>query len=299
MSSEFEDTEPGLQRDSQPAAPTAPNAAPAGGPLEAPPPAATLANLAALAPARAAGPPPAKPPWQRSADGPEIQTDTKPIRTCPKCNIALPIDAGSGGQCGQFVPGHKRVRKRLKKTDVDALIAKAKADYQPATTIEHHACENLGLTLAELKATRPGSPDHQRLLGAVQTITAILEASRASSETRTQTDLDALDDDQLIERASAILRQLLESRDAQRKGQAHIAAASEDINETTASEPATTPAPQPEPVCQYCRRKCVGSEHPAFEVLHWSDPEEQKKRDDAATAVMMKQFGKPLPDWYR
>jgi hypothetical protein len=257
-----------------------------------------LANLAAPAPARAAGS-----PWQRPTDGPEIQTDTKPIRTCPKCNIPLPIDVTQCGSCGQFVPGHKRVRKRLKKTDVDALIAKAKADYQPATTIEHHACENLGLTLAELKATRPGSPDHQRLLGAVQTITALLEASRASRETRTQTDLGALDDDQLIERTSAILRSLLDARDAQRKGQAHIAATVAIAVHGPSAAPADpageAATPTPTPVCPYCKRACVGPAHFAFDLLHHDDPIEVQKRDERATKEMFAGLKRPLPDWYR
>ncbi len=54
----------------------------------------------------------------------------------------------------------------------------------------------------------------------------------------------------------------------------------------------TTPAPKP---CQWCRRApCIGREHHAFAVLHALDPEEQKRRDAEATAVMMAMVGRPL-----
>jgi len=61
---------------------------------------------------------------------------------------------------------------------------------------------------------------------------------------------------------------------------------------------AVVPTPAPAP-CPYCKRACVGPEHFAYSTLHYDDPIEVQKRDAEATAVMMKQFGKPLPDWYR
>jgi len=36
-----------------------------------------------------------------------------------------------------------------------------------------------------------------------------------------------------------------------------------------------------------------------FEALHYDSPEMVEKRRKYATAVMIKQIGTPLPDWYR
>jgi hypothetical protein len=64
------------------------------------------------------------------------------------------------------------------------------------------------------------------------------------------------------------------------------------------------PAPVPDPICPYCHQpltRCAQIKETrldAWQALHYSDPEEVKRRDAEATAVMMHQIGKPLPDWY-
>lgn len=63
-----------------------------------------------------------------------------------------------------------------------------------------------------------------------------------------------------------------------------------------APEPESAPAPEPEPprvpapvpICIYCRRPCIGSEHPAYPTLHHTDPREVQRRSEEATAVMLK-----------
>src|SRR5262245_2869637 len=46
---------------------------------------------------------------------------------------------------------------------------------------------------------------------------------------------------------------------------------------------APTPRPDPSPpACSYCMRPCVGSQHPAYPVLHYDDPTEIARRDSHA-----------------
>jgi hypothetical protein len=53
--------------------------------------------------------------------------------------------------------------------------------------------------------------------------------------------------------------------------------------QTAAPEAVAEPAPPPpEPDCVYCGRRCVGLTHPAYEVLHFGDPAEIKKREEDA-----------------
>lgn len=101
----------------------------------------------------------------------------------------------------------------------------------------------------------------------------------------------------MIERTTAILRHLLELRDAKLDASPvnNVPDYVEADEQRQALEPAKAVAKPPEPDCEYCRRKCVGVEHHAYSVLHWNDPVEVKKRDQHATEVMLKMipFGNP------
>lgn len=39
--------------------------------------------------------------------------------------------------------------------------------------------------------------------------------------------------------------------------------------------------------CPYCQRACVGQDHPAYDVLHSTDPEVVARKDRAATEQML------------
>jgi len=142
-----------------------------------------------------------------------------------------------------------------------------------------------------------------------------LVAAHANGATRTPpTDLDTLTEDQVIERLEQLLASARAMRDAQRQGEAFIAAAAAEHRAaaTTTSElkdediapTAQQPAPA-ESVCEFCHQppsRCAElKEHhtDAWRVLHHADPEEVARRDAEATAEMMHQIGRPLPDWYR
>jgi len=211
-------------------------------------------------------------------------------------------------RCGRMLKGSFTARKHpVNLLRRDALLNKLVAEYEPRTTMQRATCEHLAGVLEQLESLKPGSTEHQRLVQLSQQLGEALEASRSTQAHVSNADYDALTDDQLIERTSAILCRLLEMRDEQQKGEAYVAAAVAEhaglpgeASVTSAGEAVVpTLAPAPEPVCQYCHRKCVGPDHVAYDVLHYNDPQEIKKRDEFATRTMMRQLGKPLPDWYR
>lgn len=110
------------------------------------------------------------------------------------------------------------------------------------------------------------------------------------------TDIGDLNEDELVDRATEILRRLLERRAVQRQGDAHLAAAIADhaglpvqtIAGPTGEAVESTPAPEPKP-CPYCyaptpadcaRRK--EQDYAIWDVLHALDPEEQQRRQQEA-----------------
>jgi hypothetical protein len=95
----------------------------------------------------------------------------------------------------------------------------------------------------------------------------------------------------LIEKTTTILRTLLEQRDTEAR-----AAELQRIDDVAlapsvldAAEAAVAPPSAPEPpLCPYCHQApCVGPTHDAFDVLHWNDPVEVKKRDEYKTREML------------
>jgi hypothetical protein len=60
----------------------------------------------------------------------------------------------------------------------------------------------------------------------------------------------------------------------------------------TVAPPVEVPAPK----CPYCGQSpCVGPDHPHFDVLHYTDPVEVKRRDAALTREMYLGLGKDSP----
>jgi hypothetical protein len=93
-----------------------------------------------------------------------------------------------------------------------------------------------------------------------------------------------------IEERAALKQHRMAIRDLVAAGPAKGGQCAPAVVEPQAAKP---PAP-----CPYCQRTCVGPDHVAYEALHWGDPEEIKKRDERATQVMKKQWGRGLPGWY-
>jgi hypothetical protein len=74
---------------------------------------------------------------------------------------------------------------------------------------------------------------------------------------------------------------------------------------TAAAPPEPEPTSPPEPRYEYCKQtieRCaeIKEQHPdAFAALHHDDPDEVERRQEEATAIMMRQVGRGLPRWYR
>ena len=249
------------------------------------------------------GPAPANGTQNRASIG---EPNALPLVFCRLCKVDVqPVGKGKCPQCGAFLRLNFIARKGpVNVVRRDQLLAELLAEYQPQTVGARATCEQYAATLERLETTKPGSPEWQRMIVGARDLSASLDEFRNRAPRIPDPDLADATDDQLIERTTTILRSLLDARDEQRKGEAHIAAATECAGVQTTAGPAgeavaSTVVPAPEPVCKYCRRACVGVDHHAFEVLHWSDPEQVKKRDELATRTMMQQLGKPLPGWYR
>lgn len=241
---------------------------------------------------------------ENDADPPSAPNgeQTEPLRSAAVCSCGAGLHATDPYRCarGHAIGGNPLARKHpVNERRVEQLLGKYVRDYHPDTQRLQSMCEQFAAVTEQLEGRKAdGSANYQRLVQLSQTLGAALEESR-SREIRAQTDLDTLSEDELIERTAAILHQLLESRDAQRKVQVHIAQAYADHQAGASSEAAVDPAgdaatPTPAPVCPYCHRACVGPEHFAYDVLHYDDPIEVAKRDAEATAVMCKQIGKPF-----
>jgi hypothetical protein len=227
------------------------------------------------------------------------EPDTLPPVWCKKCQAEVtPEGKGRCPRCQTFV----RLNFARRKHPVNVLrrqqlLEKLVVDYRPSTTLLQASCEQLAGILEQLETMKPGTPEHQRLVQLSQLLGATLEESRSSRVAPTPTDLSALNEEQLIERTTAILRHLLVLRDAKLDA-APVNNAHDYVEadpQPQALAPAMAVATAPEPDCEYCRRNCVGVEHHAYSVLHWNDPAEIKKRDEEATKVMMKMmpYGNP------
>jgi hypothetical protein len=247
--------------------------------------------------------------------------DSLPETWCPNCQANVkPKGKGLCPRCSRFLKNSFAARKHpVNVLRRDALLAKLVAEYRPSTQRLLSACEQYAGVLEQLEVMKPGSQEHKRLVELSELLAAALEESRPPASTPTNADLTH---DQLIERTTEILRQLLAQRDDFKRydemsaGYCHPAGvdgspfpegstqstrgslqerpdsslgaslAQAGTNVPRASWPVV---PRPEPArCQYCGQSpCVGPEHVAFDVLHWLDPLEVDRRAKAYTAEMI------------
>lgn len=229
--------------------------------------------------------------------------DTLPLTWCAHCNAeVLPKGKGTCPRCARFLKGSFSARKHpVNLLRRDALLAKFVRDYQPDTQRLQSMCEQYAGVVEQLEALKPGSPEHQRLVQLSQQLGSALEEAR-SREMRPQTDLDVLDDEELIARTTAILRGLLEVRD-QNEARLHpIAEPATRPPQTDAdAEPSgvrseVTPS-APESICIYgCGTKCeeIKSKRPEiWRLFHHLDPVEVARRREEANVVMWRGLGWP------
>jgi hypothetical protein len=182
----------------------------------------------------------------------------------------------------------------------NAYLAKLVADYAPRTTVLQWTCEDLADIRERLEGVRKGSTEHARLNAMGTDLVATLEASRSRDQRADDAHLADLTPDQLIERTTVILRRLLETRDAEQHAHEYIEKTADAHRQQAQTggdlipldDDAAPPPPAPER-CQFCHQApCVGPDHHAYDVLHWNDPAEAKKRDDRATQEMFVALGR-------
>ena len=211
MSSEFDDIDAGLQRDLQPAAPSAPNGAPDG---RAEPTAPELLASLPAAPLAAPDAPgdglPAR--VQAALTG---EPGTLPLTWCRRCAVeVVPRDKGACPRCGTFLKQNFVARRHpVNRLRRDALLAELVAEYRPTTTMLRSTCAHLAGTLEQLEVMKPGSPDWQRLVQVAQTLGAALEGSKPAARTD-DPDTSNLTEDELVERVEVLLVHVRELRDA-------------------------------------------------------------------------------------
>jgi hypothetical protein len=256
--------------------------------------------------------------------------DSLPETWCAHCKVDVqPRGKGLCPRCGRFLRQSFAARKHpVNLARRDELHNENIAEYKPQTLHLRRACRWLANITERLEHVKDGTPEHQRLVDMWTHLTATLEASRtptpdanpgvermpqtalelardllqrlAAGETlseREQGQLDVLD---AAMRGELLLRGELVSDDPSPVviDQAPAPPTADPIVQATV--PTAAPAAA-EPTCAYCHQsheRCAeikATNLDAWQVLHYSDPTEVAKRDEEATAIMMKQMGKPSP----
>jgi len=216
---------------------------------------------------------------------------------------------------GHAIAGNVFARKYMADESRRAqLLAQFVRHYQPDTQRLRSMCEQLAAVTEQLEGSKAdGRIEHQRLVQLSHLLGATLEESRKARLVAPDSDVitDETTDEELIARATSVLRALLQSKTPM----STVAESDEDhVGASISSAPVERPAPAPRALetavegsergvetpalpaeCPYCLRPCVGRGHISFDVLHWDDPIEVARRRDAATAQMMARVGRPHP----
>jgi hypothetical protein len=230
-------------------------------------------------------------------DGPTNgEPDTLPPTWCRKCGAEVkPVGKGRCPRCQTFLRLNFSARKHpINKLRREQILDTLVRDYQPDTTVLRAKCEQLAGILEQLEAVKPGSQEHKRLVELSEQLGSSLEEANRQRRLETATG-KTLEIRRVIVRRQEDNEPLIIDTTGPTP---LVAGLPSEVSATPAGRAsASTPAPAPE--CEYCGPRCVGPEHPAYSVLHWNDPLEVQRRDKEATAAMIKQLGKPLPEWYR
>lgn len=307
--------------------PTAPGGAP-NGPCESPAPATVppahnvFTGAPAAIQAALTGAPGTLPPtWCKKCEA-EVKPEGKGV--CPRCHTFL----------SRNFTARKHPVNVLRRQQ---LLDKFVRDYRPDTQRLQSMCEQFAGVVEQLEVIKPGSPEHQRLVQLSQSLGAALEESQASREARAPSDMAGIEHmpssalhlaKEFLTRitagetltdfeqgALAVLHRAMDGTvllppDPRTPENAYVApdvrypkheaTDATAIDEPTAAEP--VPAAEPEPTCIYgCGSRCAELQEKrpdVWHVFHFLDPEEVKRRDAEATAVMMKTVGQ-VPDWVR
>lgn len=200
MSSEFDDIDDGLQRDLQPAAPTAPNGAPDGREAQPEPGAADALPADLDAPLGQPDAPSAPPAANNVFEAAAVQALTGEPNTwtvkqwCKKCAAeVLPVGKGDCPRCHCALRLNFKARRHpVNVLRRDAELAKLVARYRPHTTMVQSTCEMQAGILEQLGTLKPGSTEHDRLVKLSQQLFDVLETSLAGRESHSSRDDEGL-----------------------------------------------------------------------------------------------------------
>jgi hypothetical protein len=313
MSSKFEDSDASLATELQRAAPIGE------GPTFGPEPLREPVAPNPLPPA------PEAPIGQPGANVPGSPAPEPGAVWCANCRAS--VEASGRGLCpvcGRFLPANTislthglrsdRLAKKIDAYRVDLIeqLFAERGGRAALSVAGRIAIENYALVCAQHKTiearldqdglfTQTGR--RRSAFDMLKTISETIDRLRAAlppivaPTTTDLTDLTNLTEDGLIAKATVILRDLLAMQDDEttRRLPADQFDSPPIVGGAPAAEPLVKSQPAPDPICEYCHRVCVGPKHHAYDVLHWKDPEEIKRRDAEATAVMMKmmKYGNP------
>jgi hypothetical protein len=236
-------------------------------------------------------------------------------RICGACGaLVVPMGKGKCPECKRFMAGHTYGLKHpVSQERRAALFEELVAEYQPADLLARASCRNLAAVMERLESTTPGSPAWGRLMTSLreqgaalrearsETPAATVEAQPTYALERLQVLLDRMErGETLSEREEGALDVLLGAVEGRHTLLPDpVPEIPAELLPTPCPEPARSESPEPadtdSPVpatdprrCPYClQTPCVGPEHPAFDVLHMSDPVVIEKRRKEATAVML------------
>jgi hypothetical protein len=222
-----------------------------------------------------------------------------PLTFCTTCKVEVrPVGKGQCPDCGRPVKrSHLAQRHPINKRRVAQHRDELTAQFLPSTPVDRQTVEHLAAIYERIEVAKAGTVEWQRLVTTAQTLAKTLEESRPKTP-RAERDLTGTTLDDLAARVGR-LSSLIEL--------ARKSEAGSPDPEPYEAGPAVTavgaepgPAPKPEPqLCKYgCGTRCTelkASNYSAWEVLHGLDPEVVKKKDAEATAVMLRQIGRPHP----
>jgi hypothetical protein len=236
---------------------------------------------------------------------------------CHTCQqLVDPQGLGQCPKCHRFLVGSAMRRKTLPNAVRHAQLLRTLLDaYTPTTVQATSTCEVLARTLEELDRTKPGTPEHARLVTAQAQLFEVLNAApRTLAPTATgYPGVSTMDDATLIQ-ARTLLQQLASNAplsDFERgaasmlttvlRGRLRIDTLArpatpdsddddepdDDAEEQTADDEEPEPDDDARPLsspssptyCQFCTTDpCLGVADPRYDALHRNDPAEVERQ---------------------
>jgi hypothetical protein len=254
---------------------------------------------------------------------------------CATCQKDVVPDDGACPHCRRYLPGNQKQRKNpINVARRAALLADLTREFPPGDVIAKADLETLADAIAKRECTKAGSAEWQRLVNVIATTRERLHASpQANRPALSAFDVAGLSYEQVAVELEALARLAREHAreharrvaglppagdrpadrqpddrppdrpDAAPAGRSPALGGSDQNPHETDERVARPPARLIPERCPYgcgSLTRCAelkGTRLDVWRVFHGNDPEEIARRDRDATAVMMRQVGKPLPPY--